>query len=325
MNEDMDGFLQDLRAAQGYKTKSKGKTGRKALGEAPLTPELRALMGQVNQAYVQRDLETCRTLILQVVQKDPGIYSAWKILGEIFFEKGDNKRCLQCWIMAAMSKPRETQLWLDCAKMSRDIYGPGEQVVLCLSKALKYNKGHVEAMFERALCYKDMGWNGKSLDAFKAILKIRPNDFMVLGAMGKVLQRVGKANEAIKMFLEALNVYMAAGTRQGFGWSDLNLLVELYMSIKDWKQAVFAARNYARWLYLRDAETYWDEVEKDDREYDANDKRRSQIKHYQPGKFSPVTYTLPLEIRVNLGVCRMKLGNKDEAIVSQSSRLKIFI
>src|SRR5690606_31859158 len=101
------------------------------------TPECRILMGQCNQEFAAGNLEEAKKLVEKIVHLDPGVFSAWKILGEIYKEKGDDKRCLQSWIMAAYAKPKEWELWIECAKMSMDFYGPGEQALQCYTRALQ--------------------------------------------------------------------------------------------------------------------------------------------------------------------------------------------
>jgi|SRR5579859_1713627 len=71
----------------------------------------------------------------------------------------------------------------------------------------------------------------------------------------------------------------------------------------------------SRWLRGRSSDTFWYSVT-DSREWDEDDERRGQVDGYIPGKWSASRYTLPLEIRVRLGIAWLRGRNFDEALVS---------
>jgi len=75
----------------------------------------------------------------------------------------------------------------------------------------------------------------------------------------------------------------------------------------------------------RGRETHWDDIVEDDREWDSKDiPRRSQVQHFSPGQYGSMTYGdgLPLEIRIKLGIYRLRLGNHvKEALVSAVATL----
>src|SRR5690606_23024528 len=127
----------------------------------------------------------------RLVQLDATVYGAWKLLGEIYRDKGDSKRALQAWIMAALCKPKETELWLTCAKLSLEQYGPGEQALHCYTKALKHmGKGQksmrLQSMYSRAILYRDLKWYGKAEDSLNALIRVKPHNFRILKELGKV-------------------------------------------------------------------------------------------------------------------------------------------
>jgi hypothetical protein len=71
----------------------------------------------------------------------------------------------------------------------------------------------------------------------------------------------------------------------------------------------------SRWLRGRSGEVFWDNVN-DSGEWDEGDERRSRSPYYAPGKGDVSRYTLPLEIRVRLGINWLRVNNLQEAIVS---------
>lgn len=79
-------------------------------------------------------------------------------------------------------------------------------------------------------------------------------------------------------------------------------------------QSISTIHSTSRWLHGRSAETFWDLVT-DSREWDEDDVRRSQVQSFEPGKWDPSRYSLPLEIRVHLGINWLRARNLAEAMV----------
>ncbi|RPA78449.1 TPR-like protein [Ascobolus immersus RN42] len=315
-NEDMGEFLNDLRAAHGYKRKGRGKGTRNT--EHQLAPEVRIMMGECNQEFASGNLEEAKRLVEKIVHSDPGVFGAWKILGEIYKERGDEKRCLQSWIMAAYARPKEWELWVDCAKMSIEFYGPGEQALQCYTRALQSQPDNTEIIFDRAMLFREMGLRNRAIDAFLNLLNKTPHDFRVLRELGKVLIEQGRLQDAIKYYLDSIDFYQRNGNvgDGSFGWSDLNILVEMYALAADWGTAISKTKSLGRWLYGRQQEVYWDTITDDDREWDKDDlPRRVMVAQFRHGRYPEQTYELPLELRVKLGICRLKLNHKEEAFM----------
>lgn len=70
----------------------------------------------------------------------------------------------------------------------------------------------------------------------------------------------------------------------------------------------------SRWLRGRSSETFWDIIN-DSREWDEDDFRRSQVPSYISGKWDIERYSLPMEIRVRLGINWLRARNMNEAMV----------
>ena len=102
-----------------------------------------------------------------------------------------------------------------------------------------------------------------------------------------------------------------------FGWPDINIYVELYAYLNQYESALWELKSLARWIMGREQETLWDEIVEDDREWDEGDSRRLEVERFTPGKFDPQLYGagLPLELRVKLGLYRLRLQNFEEAMV----------
>lgn len=71
----------------------------------------------------------------------------------------------------------------------------------------------------------------------------------------------------------------------------------------------------SRWLRGRSAETFWNALN-DSREWDENDTRRLEVPSFVAEKWDSSRYSLPMEIRVRLGINWLSAKNFDEAMVS---------
>lgn len=315
-NDDMNDFHQYLRAAHGFK-KAKGR-GRRSADEASYSHEVRVLLSEANQKYVQHDLQAAQSIVEQIIRIEGGAYPAWKMLGEIHKEKGDEKKCFMSWFTAAHCKPKDHYLWLECARMSIDQEGPNETAVYSYNRALRANLDDISIMYEKAVLHKQLGQLSKAADGFAQLVKALPNDMSVLKEIAQVYTQINKIPDAIRFYEASVQHYKSVGlgSQEGFGWSDLNILVELYMLEKQWEKVIFVTKSIGRWLWGRLADSYWDQIQGDDKEWDEfDDSRRLLVREYEPGKHDDSSYVMPIELRVKLGNCRLKLGHVEEAIV----------
>jgi general transcription factor 3C polypeptide 3 (transcription factor C subunit 4) len=322
-DNEMEMFHHDLKAAQGFKKGNRrihGNRGsRRGFGGENYSFEVKSLMGEVNQAYAFGQLDRAFSLVSKVIQIEARVYSAWKIMGEIFKEKGEVHKCLLAWLTAAHAKPNDWELWLMCAKMSLDQYGPDrmnyrDQAIYCYNRTIRANPDNIDAIYDRSLLLKEMGQLDKAAEGFLVLHRLLPNDMAILREIATLFIELQRIPEAIEYYTKNVNFFKATGNQKSdFGWSELNILVELYMMNQQWEGAISTLKNTSRWLCGRVEEKYWEGVE-DDREWDATDRRRRTIREFISARFEQEAYVLPLELRIKLGVCRMKTGNKAEAM-----------
>ena len=98
-----------------------------------------------------------------------------------------------------------------------------------------------------------------------------------------------------------------------FDWSCLNILAELYLKSKlDGDVGITMIKSCARWIQHRESERFWEDVH-DDSEFDE---RRSKNVRYKslPESEKNKEFTLPIDIRVRLGLLRLKVSALDEAL-----------
>ena len=211
--------------------------------------------------------------------------------------------------------------------MSLDRYGPRrlnyrDQAIYCFNRAIRANPDHIDAIYDRSLLLKEAGQLHKAVDGFAALHRLLPNDTSILREMAALLTELGRLPDAIAHYACSAAYFMSAGNPdRAFGWSELNIFVELHMVGRRWADAIATLKRIARWLYGRADESFWDcnrdrdrAPGDDDREWDPTNERPKELRENVPLRFDHDTYTLPLELRVKLGVCRVKLGHRDEAL-----------
>lgn len=84
-----------------------------------LTPEVQALLGQANYAYVSKDYKTAVDVFQQVIVKNPSVFQAWNSMGLIQEELGNIEKALQLFMVAAHLTPKDGALWKKLAVISK--------------------------------------------------------------------------------------------------------------------------------------------------------------------------------------------------------------
>ncbi|CCF57694.1 hypothetical protein KAFR_0D00470 [Kazachstania africana CBS 2517] len=98
-----------------------------------------------------------------------------------------------------------------------------------------------------------------------------------------------------------------------FDWSSLNILAELFLKLTVGSNSgIKTIKSCARWIQHRELQTFWDDVT-DDSEFDER-----RIKNSRYDSLTDVekakSYTLPIDIRIRLGLLRLNNENFIEAL-----------
>ncbi|KAK9238729.1 hypothetical protein V1525DRAFT_87424 [Lipomyces kononenkoae] len=335
LRDDSD-FHDHLRMAAGFKpapgqSKSKKKKKRGGVGggsrEQEPSEEVKILLGQANQAYATGDLDEAERILGEVIRIDNHVYAAWKTLGEIHKQRGDIPKCLLAWISAGHLRLKDSELWSICGKLSFQI-GQVDQALYCYNRAILANSQDVEAIFERGLVFKEMGNVGKALESFKKLHDLLPDDLTVVKELASVHVLQRNIPSAAKLYEDILQVSQSPQalvtsssrslSRPQFGWSELNILAELYGAQKEWLKAIKFIKSTARLLLQRATERFWNDVPDDnDDEYDPA--RAILNRHFPASKKGNAGamsgYTLPLDLRAKMAIYRLRLGHIDTALM----------
>ncbi|KAJ7359218.1 hypothetical protein DFH08DRAFT_686174 [Mycena albidolilacea] len=309
-------FRDDLRVASGV-GKRRRKQGPRAVGPS-LSFEVRALIGDGNQAYVDGNLPETLRIMLEVIRIEPRAASAWSVLAQCHEDMKQDQQALQLRIMAAHLR-HDADEWDRLARQSKDL-GYHQQALYCWGKLSSLDPANVNAQWDRALLARDMGDLRTTRSAFLAILKRFPHDLAVLSELRTTLIEIGDLETCTTLFQAAFEHYQTtypSGFGRdptngdvpggGFGLLEILVLADLHNTNGDHGRAVNVIRQGCRWLQGRGEQRYWDICD-DDREYDLPNFQRTVESGPQAAMFP-----LDVNARHRLTVARIKMGENAEA------------
>ncbi|CAG8517969.1 13782_t:CDS:10 [Funneliformis caledonium] len=314
-------FNHDLRLTSGIGRIKKGKKGPRPRS---IPPNLRALVGEANLHYVNRDYPRAIEVLQEVIKIDPNIHSAWFTLGTIQDEMGCPDKALQLYLVAAHLTPHDGALWKRLGLLSKN-HNAVHQAIYCFSKAIRCDHNDVDAIWDRSILYSEIREFKKAIDGFNGLLEKIPYDMNVLREITRIQVQMNEIPQAIDLFLDAFAYYRnrpfpedpeAEGS---FGYSEINIMAELYMLAGDYNSAIDFIKRGVRWLQGRENEIWWDYIN-DDREYDEEENldRRDHTSILAAARLrganstGGTNATLPIELRVKLGQCRISTDRLEE-------------
>ncbi|KAI9062521.1 TPR-like protein [Trametes sanguinea] len=310
-------FKDDLRAASGV-GRSKRKRGRR---RGPvLSQQVRALIGEGNQAYVDADLPETIRIMQEVIRIEPRAAAAWSVLAQCYDDMGERGKALQLRIMAAHLN-HDADEWGELAQHSRAL-GYNQQALYCYGKMYHLDPTNVSALWDRASLAKEIGDLKTARSTMLAMLKRLPHHLPILDELRPILIELNEFALCAELFKGAFDHYYAtfpAGRGVdpetgaevpggGFGLMHLLVLADLYNTLGEYGRAIDVIRKGCRWLQGRAAQKFWDACE-DDREWDVPE---SGIQRGSDGEVQPGMYPLDVNARHRLAIARIKNGDIQE-------------
>ncbi|CAG8801172.1 19668_t:CDS:2, partial [Gigaspora rosea] len=288
-----------------------------------LSPMLKKLLGDANLHYVNKEYPAAIATLQEVVKIDPNIHIAWFTLGTIQDERGCSDKALQLYLVAAHLTPKDGALWKRLGLLSKN-QSALHQAIYCFSKAIRCDPNDDDAIWDRCILYSEIGEYRKAIDGFKKLLQEMPYDMNIIREITKIQVQLNEIPQAIELYLDAYEYYKSRPfpedpeSEGSFGFSEINIMAELYMLMNDFSGAIDFIKRGVRWLQGRENEPWWDTVA-DDREYEEDEKANRRDTSMLLARFSSVdnmggsNAPLPLELRVKLGQCRVELEQLEEA------------
>jgi general transcription factor 3C polypeptide 3 (transcription factor C subunit 4) len=272
------------------------------------------------------DHDKALNLIQQAISINPEVYAAHALMSEIYFAKGDDERGVASLFSGAHAAPRDADVWHQVAdacllKNSLDREQALRQAAYCFARIVEIDQNDLDSRFQRAAINRELGLYTSALREFDKILMFMPHNPSVLQQIAEICLELGELDKAKELYQNCISFYEDNGLdgENTFSWSDVNVYVELFSTEGKYVEAIAILKSLSRWLLGRAAETYWNDVVDDDREWDpADSPRRITLSQFVPGHYPTQSYGfgLPLELRAKLGIYRLKLGkdHRSEAL-----------
>ncbi|KAJ8608958.1 hypothetical protein MRB53_039397 [Persea americana] len=299
-----------------------GKRKRSTRNLAEPSAEFKSLQDKATTAFLDQRYEEALDHARQAIQINPEIFAAHSLLSQIYLEMGKQAESLAVLWSGAHTK-REVGVWWEVANRTAEL-GSGEstqnQLKYCYSQINRLDPNDFDARKLRLAIYVDEGATGRAIRETKAMLRIRPHDLDTLQSLAELCIVYDDAPRAKKVYAAAIDHYKLLqndGFGGGFSFSDLNIYLELFAHDKEWQQGLIVAKSISRWLCGRRDETYWDDVQDNDCEWDLDDEpRRVLVEDFIASDLGSDAYgqNLPPEIRAKMGIFRMQLGDAREAL-----------
>ncbi|GMF68899.1 unnamed protein product [Aspergillus oryzae] len=309
---------------------ARGGKGIKRGPRKPLepSPEFKILHSEATSAFIDGDYDRAIELVKQAIQINPEMFAAHSLLSEIWLAQGHKDKALTALFSGAHTRPKDPTVWAKVARMILERAGEDRQsalndVVYCYSRVIDINPKNFNVRFQRAAIYRELGYNGRAATEYERILKELPHNARALRHIAEIYIDLNDVQKAVDHWADSVEYFLSLDPEEApeFSWSDVNIYAELYGYLSQPEKGLWALKTLSRWLLGRKNDTMWEDFDEDDREWDASDSpRRIKADGYEPGRWPRDSYGLglPLELRIKLGLFRLRMGyqHKDEALVS---------
>ena len=295
----------------------------------PVEPsvEIKLLLAQANDAFIIRDYDKAEELATRVILINAEIYAAHVLLSGVFLERGETQLGIVAQMSAAHLRPKDPVVWRNCIDLilekgreHRESYL--KDAVYCYTRIIQLDPKDFESRFQKAMLLCELDLKGRAARQLEEMSDMLPHDTTVLRQLAEVYIDLGEVEKAKRRYRAHMERAMASNevAEREITWSDVNIFVELFDYDRQYLQGIKMLKSLSRWLLGREAETFWDDVQDDDREWDADHRpRRISTAGSHQGCHARAAYGegLPLELRVKLGIYRLKgdPNGFDEALV----------
>ncbi|XP_014554952.1 hypothetical protein COCVIDRAFT_17396 [Bipolaris victoriae FI3] len=309
----------------------KGPRGPRAVADPGA--EWKALQQQANAKFIEKDYEAALSYAQQAIQLNPEIFDAYNIASEIYTEMGREEDSIAVLLAGAPTK-RDPGLWqfiieriqqLDPEQHPRFTDENKSAAILpCLNEIILLNNDY-EARSHKLEIEAQLGRSSKCVLLGLKMLKTRKEQgedpdtsvLKIMAMMGTASPRQTKIHlhKLIDSFEEAIDVFTQPGrdpVTNDLDWELINIYLDLLDRAGSYAKGITKLKSLSRWKQGRHAETFWDELD-DDREFDIEDEpRRVAVPQFvQKSQDAKYGSTLPLEIRVKLGLFRLRRSKDD--------------
>lgn len=284
-------------------------------------------------AFIAYEYDEAEDLALQAINQNPEMFAVHSLLSEIHMARGDTDKATAALFNGAHTRPGDAQVWLRVAElmMERDTDDKISLIpdaVYCLTRVLNIRPKDVDVRYKRASLNRKLGYLGRAANEYEQMLKYLPHNMHVLRKLADVYVDLGDIDRALQRYEESISFHQSQEPFQvdSFSWDDVNVYAELCGFDEQYENGIRRLKSLSRWLLGRGQDSIWETFSADDREWDLDDKpRRIEVDGFEPSFYGLASYGegLPLELRIKLGVYRLKMGDVAEALASISPLLSL--
>ena len=299
--------------------------GRKKTNK-PIEPsaEYKRLYSKATELFISQEYQTAEEYAQMAIAINPEQFGANSLMSMIHDHHGEHLKAIEALLLGAVSRSKDRELWQQIATRYLDLY-PGEQIgyekaLACYSIMIKADKRDLDALFGRATMSKNMGSVARAMTDVNILLREAPHNSDYIFLKSELFVSLKNYSDAKKLYHDKIEAYKNGELNEDndLTFDDINIYAEIFAKQELFQEGISTLKELARLLAGREAETFWNDVIDDDREFDADDTRRLEIQQYQPGCYPIEAYggDLRLELRIKLGIFRLKQDkrHREEAL-----------
>ncbi|KAL6709543.1 transcription factor TFIIIC subunit tfc4 [Coniothyrium glycines] len=330
------GGLHRSESTRGKKSGQRGRPKGERRGPRAVAdpgPEFRELQRQANDKFIAKEYEEALSYAERAIQLNPEIFDAYNIASEIYAAMGEEENAIAVLIAGAPTK-RDASLWqfiveriqkIDTEKFPEYTEEAKTAAILaCLNQVIALDNNY-EARSHKLEIEARLGRASKCVMLGLKMLRTRKDNgedpdtevLKIMAMMGTSSRKQTRfhLDKLIRSFEDAVEVFTAESRdhlENPWDWEMINIYLDLLDRQGDYSRGIAQTKILSRWKQGRRSETFWND-EEDDREFDIEDgPRRVRVPMFQQ-TIQNASYgeSLPLEIRVKLGLFRLRRDPED--------------
>lgn len=303
------------------------RTSVNASGQDWIDPgdEYKELQREATKAFLNGDNEKALEYAKAAVKVNSEVFMAHRMIDDILKAQGDERGAIIALSVGVNTK-RDPELWAEIGNRILDLEDKDandmEWARDCFYEAIKKNMECYSAHTGKLRLHEVLKETDQARLECKAIIKKWPEELDYVLKYARLCFQTRdsyeweRAKEAYEKSFEFYADSDILGDDIDEQWTHLNVYLDVLLKLGMYLDGIRQLKRLARWFLGRKDETFWDDLI-DDREFDSTDERRMHIPQFQQvsGARDSSQYGdgLPLELRIKLGMLRMRMRQTDEA------------
>ncbi|KAI1008174.1 hypothetical protein K3495_g62 [Podosphaera aphanis] len=286
--------------------------------------DIRMRLGIANEYFQSENYTEASAAAAEIIRINAETYEAWNLMATSLHEMGQVDNALKALMYAAHLRPKLPLPWIVAAEYALNETGQSREDYLgnaafCYAGAVRANPRDLDIRLKKASVLVERGNIGHAIVEYKHILTRCPHDLGILYTLAELSIDCGDVQGIIDLYANSIAHFQTLEdiSSSGFDWTHLDVYVTLHEFAGNHHDAIYEIKKLSRWLLGRKDEVFWDDLTTNDCEWDLNDTRRALVPGFQFGKHPWASYGngLPVELRAKLGLYRLRLGFRDEAMI----------